>query len=827
MKRQSSQFHRLLKRFSSLLLLLVVLCAPASAQTNNNNNTPQEKDVALVTTTPVCSRQILLDADISGNHFISRAEYVNLLLDVAPPDCPIIDAWLNDEPLQRVFEELSCLCHEFGGVDGEANCCLQAVGVPMLAAFATPDNPVTNYPEEYAALACAKIDTVVAEQCGSPTTTSSGSAGVTDPPTLAPTLAPSSAPTVTPTVAASEEETHVGGILDITFVDGDIEVEEELVEYDDDDSAGTNNDDKETDQDIQDDMEADIHETQDDLQQQQDDESTTTTSNGTESQDDIPQEPMVGPTPEATDPPQDVPTTALEDQPIVVDTSSRTPVGVILAALLVTVFCLTLAGVAIWAKRQQLFPNPWKSKQQSEVDSNLSFTKDENEEDDSDDNDSDACIGEDLPTPIRSNTRSHSFSSDDGDSTDEDSDLERPASGRRAIHMATAGMSSSRTMKDGVVRAEFQDDLSVWGRRKRRKSERQQRREERRRASLEEVAPERKSNMGSILSTLELDLHGGMERPSSSHSLASASTTVEGGALSPAALNTTDGDHLALDIFDDASDSSSYAGSPQNAHDALPLETSIEDWLASNAMGAGVVAGGDDRSVSSKLSVASSKVSTGSFSKRGGVSMTPPKQPLVQRQPKDPVLQDWNAQRQHQQPGSPQKLGFGSFPVAPLSPSRNMQQRPSNFSSPTASPKPYASSHSVPASPADRVMVLQETLSLHSRSHSESSFPCMTNGETKHADTPPYEMKSFSLTRKNAGEGQEVTRPQSLDLPTEESLHSGTTRPAPRLSPESQEFYETILQMEPSEEDDSSRGNAFAFEAARPREAAAPERYLV
>lgn len=59
------------------------------------------------------------------------------------------------------------------------------------------------------------------------------------------------------------------------------------------------------------------------------------------------------------------------------------------------------------------------------------------------------------------------------------------------------------------------------------------------------------------------------------------------------------------------------------------------------SVGAGVVAL-DDQSVSLKLSVASAKASTGTFVKQPQHTKT------VQRQPQDPLLQDWNTQRQKQ-----------------------------------------------------------------------------------------------------------------------------------------------------------------------------------
>lgn len=809
-------------------------------------------------TAPGCTPQLLTKADISGNQFVSRAEYVNLLLDLAPPGCPIIQAWLNEEPLARVFNELSCLCHEFGGMDGEQNCCLQAVGLPMLASFATPFNTETNYPENYASLVCTKIDRVISEQCGPI---------ISEAPTESPTTeAPSPAQpddvatTLEPTVSVTEEGTHAGGTEEIVIQDGqvvlDIYIQDDdslnVFEEDNDKEQQPENEEN-TDDDGGDVMEEDIEETQNDIQQQHDHEkeaSVATTSPsytaGTASQDDLPP-----PTPtveEEPQQPQDATannsTTAAATN-AVVDTSSETPVGVVLAALFVIAFIFTLAGWVVWTKRRQLFDNqPWnKSGAGLTSNSNLSYTKDENEEDDSGDDDLMMNCEDDLPTPIRSNvsgskpkgkpSSNRSFSSDDGDSsgtdTDDDNDATATDIERAGFAMHTCPTAACAGMggKKGVVRVEFQDDLSVWGRKKRRKSERQQRREERRRASLEDVAPERKNNLNTILSNLELDLcgpdpaaagnasvtAGGIEvlgRPSSFHSLASESTKGGTPPGTPVGASNTNnaGDHLALDIFDDASDSSSYAGSPQHDQNVLPLETSVEDWLANNAvpLGAGAVTS-DDRSVSSKLSVASSKASTGSFVKQ-------PQHSKIRRQPQDPLLQDWNAQRQKQRMGTPTKIGFGSFQVA----------------SSSASPiRPYASS-STNSGPGSPVVVLQETLSLRSRSNSESLFQkTADNGETKHADTPPYEPKNLSLSLDGRkGDSKESRRPHKLDLPASQNLGAdASTRIAPKLSPESQEFYDSVLKMEPPEEDENSRGNTFAFEAARPQETVPPERYFL
>ena len=903
--RRQSQSTQLQLRNLVCVLVLALLCQVPSisaqdntdeGKDNNNGNDinnkqdvflfPQEKEATTTTTnngaavtatsvssssstttsttnkTPVCSPQLLTKADISGNQFVSRAEYVNLLLDLAPPGCPIIQAWLNDEPLALLFNELSCLCHEFGGMDGEQNCCLQAVGLPMLAAFATPFNTETNYPDDYASLVCAKIDHVIAEQCGP---------AVTDAPTLAPTTqAPSpaleDAATLEPTVAVTEEGTRAGGTEDIVIQDGQVVLD---IYIQDDDSFSIFDDEVEEQPD--DIMEEDIEETQNDIQQQEQQHdyekeasvNTPSPSNtaDTTSQDNMPPPPSAVDEGEFNQQPQDSSSSTANStntapaSNAVVDTSSETPMGVVLAALFVIAFVFTLAGWIVWTKRRQLFENqPWNKSGTGLTgsNSNLSYTKDENEEDESGDDEllvmkSEDVVGADLPTPIRSNvsgsklksrgkpSSNHSFSSDDGDSsgtdTDGDDDPATDDIERAGVAMHTCRTGSGMMgRKKGVVRVEFQDDLSVWGRKKRRKSERQQRREERLRASLENVAPERKNNLNTILSNLELDLCGpdpaatgnasvtvgGIEvlgRPSSFHSLASESTkggTPPGTPLGASNSKST-GDHLALDIFDDASDSSSYAGSPQQDHNVLPLETSIEDWLANNAMsvGAGVVAS-DDRSVSSKLSVASSKASTGSFVKQPQHTKT------VQRQPQDPLLQDWNTQRQKQKSERPTKIGFGSFQVA----------------SSSASPiRPYASSMTgpvkVPASPA---MVLQETLSLRSRSNSESSFQQRNdNGETKYADTPPYDPKNLSLSKdERKGDRKDSRRPHKLDLPTNQNLGAdASARPAPKLSPESQAFYDSVLKMEPPEEDENSQGNAFAFEAARPKETASPERYLL
>jgi hypothetical protein len=191
---------------------------------------PKEKNVI---TNPTCTSQALLDADISGNQFISRAEYVNLLLDLAPPNCPIIDMWLNDEPLQDTFAELSCLCHEFGGIDGENDCCLQAMGVPMLAAFAVPDS---YYPEAYAEQVCALIDQVLVQECPSTVapSTNSDSNPKTSAPSSSPTLSvglsittfdtvkPSSMPSLSPTPVVSIEQTEAGDLVEVVIEDGHV-----------------------------------------------------------------------------------------------------------------------------------------------------------------------------------------------------------------------------------------------------------------------------------------------------------------------------------------------------------------------------------------------------------------------------------------------------------------------------------------------------------------------------------------------------------------------------------------------------------------------------
>jgi len=340
-----------------------------------------------------------------------------------------------------------------------------------------------------------------------------------------------------------------------------------------------------------------------------------------------------------------------------------------------------------------------------------------------------------------------------------------------------------------------------------------------------------------------------------------------------------------LDIFDDRSDVSSYDG--QLAH-----ETSIEDWLVhvqnhnlENTGLAGTAVMDDARSVSSKMSGTSKRSTTSSIS--------PKKKTQLQRQPKDPVLQDWVAQRNAG--SSPQKMmSFNKFPttsnsfatspaqhknVSPftlnpshsLSPSSHQPHKriaPSSSYSPSqshksivtplldtysASPNPN-NSRSVPVSPVNKVVMLKESLLLRpsfSRSHSESSFQRRVSAETKDADSPQYNVSSLSLHVNSSdhhsvssatSSGSQDGNPNSglhLELPIKSSSSSlstgsgdvvGSMMPAPRPSQASQAFYESIMRMEPPEDDDdhSSRGNAFAFEASRPREAAPPtERYLV
>ena len=60
-----------------------------------------------------------------------------------------------------------------------------------------------------------------------------------------------------------------------------------------------------------------------------------------------------------------------------------------------------------------------------------------------------------------------------------------------------------------------------------------------------------------------------------------------------------------------------------------------------------------------------------------------------------------------------------------------------------------------------------------------------------------------------------------LALPVEHTHRPQRLKTPPRLNHNSKEFYDSVLRMEPSEEDDEP-GNAFAFETAL-----SAERYLV
>jgi len=605
-------------------------------------NAPQEKEA--VTTAPIlCTSDILTDADIGGNQFISRAEYVNLLLDLAPHDCPVIESWLSEILLQSVFDELSCLCHEFGGIDGQDNCCLQAVGTPMLAAFAAPTHQV--FPEAYTTTVCEKINAAIALTCPTSVTTTTTTTTVIaqdndndDATTETTTTTQEPSPetegpitTAAPTEVATEENTQAGGMFEILVHDGQIIVEEED-EQQQDDPMQPDSDDVPIHEDIKD--------------------STTPVAQG----------------------PATESVTANSDkaQEELNDTSTSAPAGIIVAIVFLILIAVALVGIAFWAKYNGLLGKAPGWAKFSEEDSVLSNTKDDGNENGSDDidgsnNNSDACIGEDLPTPIRSNSRRNSFSSDDGDSST-DEELGDEEMGNRRYVQLTNNISTG--VRKDVVRVEFQDNLSVWGRKKRRKTERKQRREERRRASLEAIPHERKNNMSEILSTLEMDLSktpvAKLERLESSVSSSSDPASSDSGQ-SPSPVKPSSN----VDIFDDSSDTSSYAGSPQSARNLTEsMETSIEDWLGSGRVAPGTQLGNAsfEDSVGQMTNAEATEAgdrslawsSAGSFAEQGTDTHTAfSTAPVVQRQSKDPVLQNWNAQRQDRTLLST----FGSFPV--------------------------------------------------------------------------------------------------------------------------------------------------------------------
>jgi hypothetical protein len=757
------------------------------------NILPKEKNVI---TTPICTSQALVDADISGNKFISRAEYVNLLLDLAPSDCSIIDKWLNEEPLQGTFAELSCLCHEFGGIDGENDCCLQAVGVPMLAAFAVPDS---YYPEAYAKQACDMIDQVIAEECPSTATPQESTTSTKSPTTSAPapsptltmglsvttfdTVVPSTMPSLSTTPGESFEQTDAGDPIEVVIEDG-------LVTTTGGDAS------KETSKPEQ--GETLLGDTEEEGLQILDD--------GTV-EEDRPEE-------EAFIDDDDRDTSNDENGPGSMPTTSKeTRVGIILAAMLVIFSVSTLVLLALWGRRHGLLQNPWKRSKEPTISTSTS-----------DDHD-------DIETPRRSNARrSHSFSSSEGDSSMDEE------------HDPNFAQSASRKVRNSeVIRAEFQDDLSVWGRRKRRRQERKRRREERERALLEHNPPQHQSSITTILSTLDFDLgsgapggiSGSLSRPTSTRSMASHRSGKQ---------------EDMVDIFDDQSETSSYDGLPQQHMG------DIEEWLDQNVQGKSRINGDgsivvDDRSVTSHQSLASKRSDASATPK--GKSPSPKKQ--LRRQPNDPPLLDWHAKRQQLNTASAiRKIDYSKL-TAPYdltnsrsySPQRLVQQSiaASTSFSPSQSPKPAylltslafspaasperhhvaSTSHSVPGSPADKAVRLLETgIGRHVRTISES---CLQLGcETKDSDSPLYSLKSVAVRNNN-----EIKNWKSLHLEMP-VIQSNERRPPPppRLSPDSQEFYDTVLKMEQSdEEDDDRRGNAFAFEAVRPRNAPAPERYLV
>ncbi|CAB9505783.1 expressed unknown protein [Seminavis robusta] len=848
------------RQTARLLLLLGVLVTVQSshgAPTNRHlaNMSPKEKDVMA---NPICSVEALTAADISGNDFISRAEYVNLLLDLAPADCHIIDMWLNDQPLKQTFEKLSCLCHEFGGIDGENNCCLQAVNVPMLAAFATPNS---YYPEEYAATACAMIDQVLVQQCPStlrptlsPTsspTKSPKTTTTTNPPTPAvnnglglsvttfETISPSALPTTAPTPDDTLEMTEAGELVEVVIEGGEVTTTTNVGE---DDQETTNLGEEEDEEETPVEPPPEEEETLIDEAGSNDNDSSeellpepSSPAPKEDSVEELPTE-DVGPSSGLTE----TGSMPAQQEDIARQTAKETPVGIILAVLLVITFMITLGLFAMWGTKRGYMENPWKKPTEMTVNT--------------------ASSGDDMETPRRSNTRrSQSFSSDEEDALSDDDDDDDDDDVEVGKRRSKKGQSNN----NGIVRAEFQDDLSVWGRRKRRRQERKQRREERQRQSLEQNPPQHQNTITTILSTLEFDLSGGSLAGIANGPLRPSSTKSMGSMRSGAGSVMTPKENM-VDIFDDKSDTSSFDGSPHHLDGPMPVETSIEDWLDHLQCKSRINADGsivhDDRSVMSHLSVTSKRSTTSS---RRSTSMSPDKK--LSRQPGDPVLQEWHSQRQQlNAANSIQRLGYNKFSapaskssgLAPYNADSSRSQSPQRSGhrsigsassySPNQSPKPTYLLSSVsfspssspkrnygadtcrsePASPVNNnVLVLQETLIIEPGSRADQQHAA----ETKDSDSPLYSVKRVSVTKQVPSSGE--WNPLQLDLPVEHTHHPTDRNPAaaaPRLSPDSREFYETVLRMEPSEEDDEeSRGNAFAFEAARPRNTPAPERYLV
>lgn len=825
-KRRRFSATRLQWRYEALVLLLLLLATAAASahnqqqqqpqprarilRDNNNNNTPKEKDVSAIPR-QLCSTQALLDADISKNKFISRAEYVNLLLDLAPDECPIIDSWLNDAPLQSTFDELSCLCHEYGGVDGENNCCLQAVGVPMLASFAVPGS---YYADEYAAEACHIIDLVLHQECPmsfSPTDTP------TVPPTRGPTLEPtttepSTSPSTIPTVTESEEETQAGETVNVIIEGGDVTVEEppeKMEHYEggvtDDDYHGLAHGEA---------VLVTVLEEQEEEeepgpplpQSQSNDEEVVQQEE--EVQEEEEEEPVVVVTttesekPEVTLKPSQPATTLPPDTniPLVQDGSwndgglvlqqapqnpavhnqRQAPVGIVLAALLAVSFAMTLGLFALWGKRRR----EYKKQQQMEP----TVISDG---------------GDHATTPIRSNaSRSRTAWSSDGDDSsteddDDDSDIERPRL-------------ASRAGGPVVVRAEFQDDLSIWGRRKRRKQERKQRREERK--SLSHQAQSYGSSMSNVLNTLEYEGNANDGLMLSKHNPASECSPHSSLAGKCSTIHNPSTPKADIDIFDDTSETSScFDGSPE-ATQPLPLETSIENWLeqvqnlspspANQSVHSQML---DDQSTASRMSAASRmsrKSQHSTASSKSNQQAT-----SHERQSKQGAVLRPTSSRSFSParschstrsvPYSP--LPKGPTILVPTSPPAsqcfNIMASSASFS-PSSSPK--RTSRSVPASPSSARSLLETSLLSSPRISPSTSTP-----------SSPQRRKTI-LTNTTA----------HLDLPVE-----NTHRPN-RLSPDSQEFYDSVLRLEPSDEDDEdlNHGSPFAFETARRRDMV---RYLV
>jgi hypothetical protein len=231
-----------------------------------------------------------------------------------------------------------------------------------------------------------------------------------------------------------------------------------------------------------------------------------------------------------------------------------------------------------------------------------------------------------------------------------------------------------------------------------------------------------------------------------------------------------------------------------------------------------------------------------------------------ERQPNDPVLQAWNKSRQ------PQPADGGMVTTAPSS-KKDYTKYPANLSkarsynsssssSMTTSPKPPVATatsmtmSSVPSSPgsvasdsSNSVLVLQETLRIRPRSHSESSSGSQQQrqqqGEEKKAETPPYSSRGGSLpavggylNRDGDGDGEDD---EYTDVENHNASNGNSnSKPVlpPRLSHDSPEFYKQVLHnMDDSShhnDDDDNGASCFDYRnSSRASPKQVTEQYLI